>query len=165
MLFSVIVIKQVSYYALLLGSNKERTKSIKRLDFQMGIALHPFISVSKELNIPPLSMKCTIAQKNSKYTISDLLRDISRYRRHAWDKESKILVYPSTNIPSLDQLARWTECYKDLISNITGHSLYKIPVLLMKNNKAPGPLIVFPLNFTKQCFVNITSIVSVPKYE
>ena len=31
MLFSVIVIKQVSYYALLLGSNKERTKSIKRL--------------------------------------------------------------------------------------------------------------------------------------
>ena len=46
--------------------------------------------ISKELNIPPLSVKCAIAQvkcfkkwKNSKYNSSYLLRDISRYGRHA----------------------------------------------------------------------------------
>jgi len=30
-------------------------------------------------------------KKNLKCIISDLLRDISRIRHHAWDKESKIL--------------------------------------------------------------------------
>jgi len=54
--------------------------------------------VSKELLIPPLSAKCAIAQvrcfkkwKNSKCIISDLLRDISRWRCHVWDKKRKIL--------------------------------------------------------------------------
>ena len=31
-------------------------------DFLMGIVLQSIYSVSKELNIPPLSAKCTIAQ-------------------------------------------------------------------------------------------------------
>ena len=63
--------------------------------------------VSKELNVPPLSAKCAIAQvrcfkkwKNSKCIISDLFRDISRCRRHAWDKESKILADKLSKFPS-----------------------------------------------------------------
>jgi len=65
-------------------------------DFLKGIAFASFYCVSKELNVPPLSAKCAIAQvryykkwKNSKCIISDLLRDISCCRRHEWDKESK----------------------------------------------------------------------------
>ena len=69
-------------------------------DFQKGNSFTSLYCVSKELNVPPLSAKCAIAQvrcffkkwKNSKCIISDLLRDISRCRSHAWDKkESKIL--------------------------------------------------------------------------
>jgi len=107
MLFSAIVIGQVSYYAPLLGSNKDRTRSTQTLvnsglywieGFSKGNSFTSLYCVSKELNVPPLSAKCAIAQvrcfkkwKNSKCIISDLLRDISRCRRHTWDKESKIL--------------------------------------------------------------------------
>jgi len=42
-------------------------------DFLMGIALHPFIVFSKELNI---LLKCFKKWKNSKCVISDLLWDI-----------------------------------------------------------------------------------------
>ena len=35
-----------------------------------------------------------------KFIISDLLRDISRCRRHAWDKESKILADKLDKFPS-----------------------------------------------------------------
>ena len=58
MLITAIVIGQVSYYTPLLGSNKERTRSTQTLvnsdytglkDFQMGIALHPFIVFLKNL--------------------------------------------------------------------------------------------------------------------
>jgi len=102
MLFSAIVIGQVSYYAPLLGSNKDRTKSTQTLvnsglccieGFSKGNSFTSLYCVSKKLNVPPLSAKCAIAQvrcfkkwKNSKCIISDLLRDTSRCRRHAWDK-------------------------------------------------------------------------------
>jgi len=106
MLFSAIVIGQVSYYAPLLGSNKDRTRSTQTLvnsglywieEFSKGNSFTSLYCVSKELNVTPLWAKCVIAQvrcfkkwKNWKCIISDLLRDISRCRRHAWDKESKI---------------------------------------------------------------------------
>jgi len=51
--------------------------------FSKGNSFTTLYCVSKELNIPPLSAKCAIAQvrcfkkwKNSKCIISDLLRDI-----------------------------------------------------------------------------------------
>ena len=99
---------KVSYHVPLLGSNKERTRSTQTLvysglywieGFSKGNSFTSLYYVSKELNIPPLSTKFAIAQircfkkwKNSKCIISDLLRDISRCRHYAWDKESKILV-------------------------------------------------------------------------
>jgi len=58
MLFSAIVIGQVSYYAPLLGSNKDRTRSTQTLvnsgiywieGFIKGIALLPFIMFLKNL--------------------------------------------------------------------------------------------------------------------
>jgi hypothetical protein len=73
MLFSAIVIGQVLYYSALLGSNKERTRSIQTL-VNLGLYWIEEVSngngnsfaslycVSKELNIPPLSVKCAIAQ-------------------------------------------------------------------------------------------------------
>jgi len=61
----------------------------------------------KNLTFLLFSAKCAIAQvrcfkkwKNSKCIISDLLRDISRCRRHAWDKESKILADKLSKFPS-----------------------------------------------------------------
>ena len=76
-------------------------------DFLKGIALPPFIVFLKKLNVPPLSAKCAIAKvrcfkkwKNSKCIISDLLRDISRCRHHAWDKEGKILADKLDKFPS-----------------------------------------------------------------
>jgi len=116
MLFSAIVIGQVSYYPPLLGSNKDRTRSTQILvnlglywieGFSKGNTFTSFYCVSKELNVPPLSVKCAIAQvrcfkkwKNSKCIISDLLRNISRCRHHAWDKESKILADKLRKFPS-----------------------------------------------------------------
>ena len=58
MLFSAIVIGQVSYYAPLFGSNKDRTRSTQTLvnsglywieGFSKGIALLPFIVFLKNL--------------------------------------------------------------------------------------------------------------------
>jgi len=102
---------------LLLGSNKDRTRSTQTLvnsglywieGFSKGNSFTSLYCVSKELNVPPLSVKCEIAQvrcfkkkwKNSKCIISDLLRDISRCRCHAWDKESKILADKLDKFPS-----------------------------------------------------------------
>ena len=76
-------------------------------DFLKGNSFTSLYCVSKELNIPPLLAKCAIAQvrcfkkwKNLKCIISDLLRDISRCKRHAWDKESKILADKLDKFPS-----------------------------------------------------------------
>jgi len=61
-LFSVIVIGKVSYYVLLLGSNKERTRSIQTLVNSELYWIEGFSNENsfKELNIPPLSAKCEI---------------------------------------------------------------------------------------------------------
>jgi len=116
MLFLAIVIGQISYYAPLLGSNKDRTRSTQTLvnsglywieGFSKGNSFTSLYCVSKELNVPPLSVKCAIAQvrcfkkwKNSKCIISNLLRDITRCRSHEWDKESKIIADKLDKFPS-----------------------------------------------------------------
>jgi len=70
MLFSAIVSGQVSYHAPLLGSNKERGRSTQTLvimrlywieGFSNGNSYTSLYCVSKELNIPALSVKCVIA--------------------------------------------------------------------------------------------------------
>jgi len=73
----------------------------------MGIALHPFIVFLKNLafllfqwNVQLLRKGVLKKWKNSKCTISDLLRDISGCRRHVWDKESIILVNKLDKFPS-----------------------------------------------------------------
>jgi len=69
MLFSAIVIGRVSYYAPLLGSNKERTRSTQTLvntglywieGFSNRNSYTSLYYVSKELNIPPLLGKCQL---------------------------------------------------------------------------------------------------------
>jgi len=84
-------------------------------DFLKRIALLPLYCAPKELNVPSLSAVWAIVQvrcfkkwKNSKCIISNLLRDISRCRRHAWDKESKNLA---------DQLDKFTSKKKKAILN------------------------------------------------
>jgi len=70
-LFSVIVIGKVSYYVLLLGSNKERTRCIQTQvnigiywieGFSSGNSFTSLYYVAKELNILLLSRKCVITQ-------------------------------------------------------------------------------------------------------
>ena len=104
---SAIVISRVSYYAPLLGSNKVRTKTVQSL-VNKGLFWitgssnrNSFISVytlTKELNIPPLSVKCALAQvrcfnkwKNSNCFISTLVNNIPKHRRYFWSKESRTL--------------------------------------------------------------------------
>ena len=52
--------------------------------------------------------------KNLKCIIYDLLRDISRCRRHTWDKESKILADKLSKFPSK----------KTIISDFTNSFLF-----------------------------------------
>ena len=89
MLFSTIVIGQVSHYTPLLGSNKERTRSTRTLvnsglywieAFSNGNSFTSLYCASKEHNIPPLSAECAIYKvrcfkkwKNSNCIISVLL--------------------------------------------------------------------------------------------
>ena len=70
--------------------------------------------ISKEPNIPPLSAKCEIAQvkcfkkwKNMNCIISVLLREISCYRSHAWNKESNILLYKLDKYPSKKEIVNF----------------------------------------------------------
>ena len=71
MLFSAIVIGQVTHYAPLLRSNKDRTRSTQTLvnsglywieGFSKGNSFTYLYCVSKELNVPPLSAKCANTQ-------------------------------------------------------------------------------------------------------
>jgi len=76
----------------------------------MGIVLQSIYSVSKELNIPPLSVKFAIARvrcfkkmekkKTRILSISVLLQDKSLCRPHLWEKESKILGDKLNKLPS-----------------------------------------------------------------
>ncbi|OUM61892.1 hypothetical protein PIROE2DRAFT_12007, partial [Piromyces sp. E2] len=106
---SVIVlgIGIVAYYASLLGSNKARTNGTQQL-VNKGLYWisgsknkNSFVSLytlSKELNIPPLSAKCALAQnrcfekwKESKCIISTLVNNIPKHRKYFWCKESRLL--------------------------------------------------------------------------
>ena len=106
-LISSIVISRVAYYAPLLGSNKSRTNSTQQL-INKGLywilgsnGRNSFVSLynlSKELNIPPLSAKCALAQircfekwKSSNCIISSLVNNIPKHRKYFWSKESRYL--------------------------------------------------------------------------
>jgi len=52
--------------------------------------------------------------KNSKFIISVILREISRCRRHAWDKESKILANKLDKFPSKKKKKKKTRDYLKL---------------------------------------------------
>ena len=101
------VISKVSYFAPLLGSNKNRTKQSQVL-VNMGLKwaaginkdnkLISIYSLSKDFNIPPLSAKCALRQakcfnkwKSSNCIISYLVNSQTGVRKHTWVKESKIL--------------------------------------------------------------------------
>jgi len=71
LVFKIVVISKVSYIAPLLDSNKINTSSIQKL-INLGLywiggfsKRNSFISlynISKDLNIPPMSAKCALAQ-------------------------------------------------------------------------------------------------------
>jgi len=98
---------KVSYFAPLLGSNKIKTNHTQKL-INKGLrwiaGLHKaksFItvySISKDLNIPPLSAKCALSQvkcfekwKDSNCIISYLVNNIPKSRKYTWTKESRTL--------------------------------------------------------------------------
>jgi len=65
------VLSKVSYFAPLLGSNKERTNNTQKLinkglrwvaGLQKAKSFINVYSISKDLNIPPLSAKCALSQ-------------------------------------------------------------------------------------------------------
>jgi len=107
LLFNSVIIGRINYYAPLLGSNKTRSNSIQTLinkgfywiaGFDKPNSLISLYSLTKELNIPPLSAKCAIAQvrcfrkwKNSLCIIGILVNDIPRMKYYSWTKESRTL--------------------------------------------------------------------------
>jgi len=97
---------KVSYYAPLLGSNKERTRNTQTLinlglywieGFSNGNGFTSLYCVSKELNISALSAKCAIAQVRCFKKMEKIRNVLSLFsyeiyhivRRHSWDKERK----------------------------------------------------------------------------
>jgi len=102
-----IVISRVSYFAPLLGSNKSRSRSAqsivnKGLNYIAGVknarSLTSLYCTSKDLNIPPLSAKCALAQvrcfnkwKDSNCIISCLVNEPSKSNWYTWTKSSSIL--------------------------------------------------------------------------
>ena len=101
------VLSKVSYFAPLLGSNKARTNNTQKLinkelrwiaGLQKAKSFINVYSISKDLNIPPLSAKCTLSQvkcfdkwKDSNCTISYLVNNIPKSRKYMWMKESRTL--------------------------------------------------------------------------
>jgi len=101
------VLSKVSYFAPLLGSNKERANNTQKL-INKGLrwisGLHKaksFItvySISKDLSISPLSAKRALSQvkyfekyKDSNCIISYLVNNIPKSRKYTWTKESRTL--------------------------------------------------------------------------
>ena len=101
------VISKVSYFAPLLGSNKIRTNVAQKLvnrGLYWAAGIHKaksftsIYSISKDLNIPPLSATCALAQvkrfnkwSNSNCIISYLVNNIPKLRKYTWTKESRTL--------------------------------------------------------------------------
>jgi len=98
------VLSKVSYFALLLGSNKEKINNTHKL-INKGLrwiaGLHKaksFITVyyiSKDLNILPLPAKCALSQvkcfdkwKDSNCIIFYLVNNVPKSRKYTWTKES-----------------------------------------------------------------------------
>ena len=102
-----IVISKVSYFAPLLGSNKKRSERAQRtinkgINFIAGVhnakSFTSVYSLSKDLNIYPLSARCALAQvrcynkwKDSKCIISHIVNKTSKHKKYTWSKSSKIL--------------------------------------------------------------------------
>ena len=96
-----------SYFAPLLGSNKARTNNTQKLinkgfrwiaGIQKSKSFINVYSISKNLNIPPLSAKCALSQvkcfdkwKYSYCIISYLVNIIPKSRKYTWTKESRTL--------------------------------------------------------------------------
>jgi len=92
------VLSKVSYFAPLLGSNKARTNNTQKLinkglrwvaGLQKAKSFINVYSISKDLNIPPLSAKCTLSQvkcfdkwKDSNCIISYLVNNIPKSRKY-----------------------------------------------------------------------------------
>ena len=131
-LISSIVIGRVAYFAPLLGSNKIRTKRTQSLvnkglywitgskDRNSFVSLY---TISKELNIPPLSAKCALAQyrcfekwKNSNCIISTLVNNIPTHRKYFWSKESRTLSRKLSKFES-KQMIREFYWNRDLLIN------------------------------------------------
>jgi len=101
------VLSKVSYYAPLLGSNKARTNNTQKLInkgkrwivcLQKVKSFINVYSISKDLNIPPLSAKYALSQvkyfdnwKDSNCIISYLVNNIPKSRKYTWTKESRTL--------------------------------------------------------------------------
>ena len=102
-----IVISRISYFAPLLGSNKNRSHQAQKLvneglgyitGSHKAKSFTALYNVSKDLNIPPLSAKCALAQarcynkwKNSNCIISYLVNKIPTHRKYMWTKASRTL--------------------------------------------------------------------------
>jgi len=96
------VLSKVSYFAPLLDSNKARTNNTQKLinkglRWIAGLQKAKY-SISKDLNIPPLSAKCALFQvkcldkwKDSNCIISYLVNNIPKSRKYTWTKESRTL--------------------------------------------------------------------------
>jgi len=100
-------LSKVSYYVPLLGSNKARTNNTQKLinnglrwiaDLQKAKSFINVYSISKDLNILPLSAKCALSQvkyfdkwKDSNCIISYLVNNIPKSRKYTWTKESRTL--------------------------------------------------------------------------
>jgi len=94
-------------FAPLLGSNKARINNTQKLinkglrwvaGLQKAKSFINVYSISKDLNSPPLSAKCTLSQvkcfnkwKDSNCIISYLVNNITKSRKYTWTKESRTL--------------------------------------------------------------------------
>ena len=101
------VLSKVSYFAPLLGSNKTRTNNTQKLinkglrwiaGLQKAKSFIKVYSISKDLNITPLSAKWALSQvkcfdkwKDSNCIISYLVNNIPKSRKYTWTKESRTL--------------------------------------------------------------------------
>jgi len=136
--FNSVVVSQVSYVAPLLGSNKTRTNGAQRLinkglswiaGLRKRSSFISLYSVSKDLNIPPLSAKCAIAQDkcfkrwaDSNCIISKLVTIIPKMRKYTWAKESRTLSKKLSKIGSREDILTfyWNrDVKKDSVKAVT----------------------------------------------
>ena len=129
-----VVINKVSYIAPLLGSNKINTNNIQKLInlglYWIGVfskKKNSFISlynISKDLNIPPMSAKCTLAQcrcytkwENSKWIIGKLNEFKVNIKENIYGQHSQDVLLPELRIVRKNMVI--------ILNNITGKEMLK----------------------------------------